>query len=159
MFITIIFTVIFFTTGIYNLISGNYMDALLDVVFSLTLLGIYLFFRKEEKKSTEFLQWIENNQDQIRDRGIIHDNGYVIDKSTELVQYFACVSLLILTIKIPSRYYVKKSLASNFAMLIYTLSTILLGWWGLPKGPIYTIFVIFKNITGGVNVKVSSLLE
>lgn len=159
MFITIFFSIIFIIAGGYNLIIGNFYDAILDVAFSLILLCMFLFFQKEKKKSREFLQWIESNQEQIRGRGLIHDNGYIIDKSTELVQYFACVSLLVLTIKIPSRFYIKKSLSSNIAMLIYTLSTVLLGWWGLPKGPIYTIYVIFKNITGGNKVKVSKLIE
>jgi|GEM_PF-2265989 len=159
MFITVLFTILFFIAGGYNFILGNHYDAFLDVVFSLILLCMFLFFRREKKKSSEFLQWIESNQEQICDRGLMNDNGYVIDKSTELVQYFACVSLLVLTIKVPSRFYIKRSLSSNIAMLIYTLSTVLLGWWGLPKGPIYTVFVIFKNITGGNKVIVSKLIE
>lgn len=157
MFFTIFFTIIFAIAGIYNLVIGSYYDALLDVAFSLILLCVFLFFKREKKKNSEFLQWIENNQEQIRSRGVIHDNGYAIDYSTELVQYYACISVLILTVKIPSRFYIKRSLASNIAMLIYTLSTV--GWWGLPKGPIYTVYVIFKNITGGYKVKVSQLIE
>lgn len=31
-------------------------------------------------------------------------------------------------------------------------TNLLLGWWGLPWGPIYTIGATYKHITGGTNV-------
>ena len=31
-------------------------------------------------------------------------------------------------------------------------ANLLLGWWGLPWGPIYTIGATYKHITGGKNV-------
>ena len=34
----------------------------------------------------------------------------------------------------------------------YTLLSLVLGWWGLPWGPIRTIQAIFVNLTGGQDV-------
>jgi len=36
--------------------------------------------------------------------------------------------------------------------LKFTILTMLLGWWGIPWGPIYTIGSIFRNLSGGVDV-------
>ena len=30
--------------------------------------------------------------------------------------------------------------------------SLLLGWWGIPWGPIWTIGTVFKNLSGGVDV-------
>ena len=35
---------------------------------------------------------------------------------------------------------------------MYTLISLLLGWWGIPWGPVYTIGSIFNNPTGGKDV-------
>ena len=34
----------------------------------------------------------------------------------------------------------------------YSLCSFLLGWWGIPWGPIYTISSIFTNFRGGRDV-------
>lgn len=33
-----------------------------------------------------------------------------------------------------------------------TLLTLLLGWWGIPWGPIYTIGSVYRNLRGGIDV-------
>ena len=35
--------------------------------------------------------------------------------------------------------------------------SLLLGWWGIPWGPIWTIGTVFKNLTGGVDVTANVL--
>ena len=36
--------------------------------------------------------------------------------------------------------------------LPYTLITLLLGWWGFPAGPVYTIQSLYANLRGGEDV-------
>ena len=36
--------------------------------------------------------------------------------------------------------------------LKYSLTSFLLGWWGIPWGPIYTIGSLWKNFGGGTDV-------
>jgi hypothetical protein len=36
--------------------------------------------------------------------------------------------------------------------LLYSLLSLLLGWWGLPWGPIRTLQAVFVNLTGGQDV-------
>jgi hypothetical protein len=61
-----------------------------------------------------------------------------------------CVSLLFVTLRRPSRLYrVRPGLRALWAGLPYTLLTMLLGWWGIPWGVIYTPLVLATNLTGG----------
>lgn len=157
MFILLFFSFLFMIGCGYNVYMGNFGDVLLGGGISIFLLCIYIFFRRENKKNDEFLQWIGENQERINSSGIEYASGQVIDRYTELARYYACLSFVIFTIKLPSRYYIKGTASSNIALIIYTLITILLGWWGLPRGPIYTIQVIFKNVAGSYNVEVNKL--
>lgn len=156
--IILIFSILFFAGACYNVINGNYSEAIGGIIFTAILFGLYWHFKGEKKKAEEFTEWIIINKDQVNNYSLDY-NGYPIDKETELVQYQACISFLLFTVKLSSRFYVKESLSSGLANVLYTLVTLLLGWWGLPWGPIYTIQVIIKNITGGKKVKVESMIN
>jgi hypothetical protein len=68
------------------------------------------------------------------------------------------MSFLIMTFKIPSRYYIKGYHNIDLIAGIYSLITFIFGWWGIPWGPLYTIQVIGKNIAGGSSLEVKSFL-
>ena len=36
--------------------------------------------------------------------------------------------------------------------MVYTLISLLAGWWGIPWGPIYTITSLVTNLRGGKDV-------
>ncbi|MHB1392353.1 MAG: hypothetical protein ACYCYE_04600 [Clostridia bacterium] len=154
----LIFSILFFGGACYNVINRNYSEAIGGIIFTAISFGLYWHFRGEKKRAEEFAEWIIINKDQVSNNSLDY-NGYPIDKETELVQYQACISFLLFTVKVSSRFYVKGSLSSSIAKILYTLATLLLGWWGIPWGPIYTIQVIIKNITGGNKVKVENMIN
>lgn len=158
MIMLLIFSFLFFLGGIYNVYTMEFADVIADAVIAVILLGIYIFFRREKKENNKFLQWIDENQERINSSGLEIGNGQVIDRYTELTMYYACISFIIFTVKLPSRYYIKGTVSSNIAKIVYTLITFLLGWWGLPWGPIYTVQIIYKNISGNYNVEVNRLM-
>jgi hypothetical protein len=64
-----------------------------------------------------------------------------------------CISLLIITFNRNSDVYFIRSGESTLKHGIgFTIISFLLGWWGLPWGPIYTIGTIHTNFNGGKNV-------
>ncbi len=68
-----------------------------------------------------------------------------------LFQY--CVSILVMTFKRGSAVYFVRAGEGTFGVSIgYTLVSLLLGWWGLPWGPIYTLAAVFTNLGGGKDV-------
>ena len=64
-----------------------------------------------------------------------------------------CISLLVITLRRSSDIYLVRSHEKAVARgLKYTLLTFLLGWWGIPWGPIYSIGCLSTNLGGGKDV-------
>src|SRR5687767_8709049 len=71
----------------------------------------------------------------------------------KFVMYQYCISILILTFKRSSNvYFIRHDENSVVKGLPFTLLSLLLGWWGIPWGPIYTIQSIWVNLKGGRDV-------
>ncbi len=64
-----------------------------------------------------------------------------------------CISVIVMTFRRGSDIYFIKAGESAFGRgLGYSLLTLLLGWWGIPWGPIYTIGALVTNFGGGKDV-------
>ena len=71
----------------------------------------------------------------------------------KFVMFQYCISIIILTFRRSSDVYFIKNGEGTFGKsLFYTLVSLLLGWWGFPWGPIYTISSLATNLTGGKDV-------
>jgi len=69
------------------------------------------------------------------------------------VIYQYCISILILTFKRPSDiYFVRAGESAVGKGLGFSLISLLLGWWGIPWGPIHTIGSFITNFRGGKDV-------
>jgi hypothetical protein len=70
-----------------------------------------------------------------------------------LVFYEYCISCVILTLRRPSNLYLLKPGEKGFVHGIpFALTSLLLGWWGLPWGLIYTPLVLLTDLGGGRDV-------
>jgi hypothetical protein len=70
-----------------------------------------------------------------------------------LVFYEFCISFVFLTLRCPTG--VRLLQPGEYGVvrgLPYALVSLLLGWWGLPWGIIYTPLTIFTNLCGGHDV-------
>jgi hypothetical protein len=71
----------------------------------------------------------------------------------KFVIYNYCVSIIVMTFKRGTDIYFVKHNQSRFAKSMpWTLISLLLGWWGLPWGLIYTPAALATNIGGGKDV-------
>lgn len=76
-----------------------------------------------------------------------------IARGGRFVAYRWCLSLGILTTKQLSRPYFLRPEDSRFGPgFRWTLLTLLVGWWGIPWGPIYTVQAIWTNLQGGIDL-------
>ena len=76
-----------------------------------------------------------------------------LQQGGKFVMYQYCISILILTFKRSSNvYFIRHEENAILKGLPFTLLTLLLGWWGIPWGPIYTIQSVWVNFQGGKNV-------
>ncbi len=76
-----------------------------------------------------------------------------IRRGGRFVIYPYCISLVIVTFKrFSDIYFVRAEEGHSGRIALYTLISLVLGWWGIPWGPIYTIQSIAANFGGGKNV-------
>src|SRR5262245_36721027 len=69
------------------------------------------------------------------------------------VVYQYCFSVIVLTFKRPSDvYYIAPQRSAFLTGLRFSLVSLILGWWGISWGPIWTVSTIAKNCMGGVDV-------
>ena len=76
-----------------------------------------------------------------------------IDKGGKFVIYQYCVSILIMTFRRPSEiYFIRAGESAVGKGLGFTVLSLVLGWWGIPWGPIYTVGSVITNFQGGKDV-------
>jgi hypothetical protein len=77
----------------------------------------------------------------------------VIQDGGKFITYGYCISLFAFTLRLTSSSYL---ITSNEDIRKYkgkyNIISFILGWWGLPYGPIYTIDMIKMNNKGGADV-------
>ena len=64
-----------------------------------------------------------------------------------------CISLVAVTLRRPTDvYFLRRGQWAFVRALPYVGISLLLGWWGLPWGLIYTPLALFTNLSGGRDV-------
>ena len=63
-----------------------------------------------------------------------------LQQGAKFVIFEYCISIVIMTFKRPSAiYYIRPGEGTVGKSIGFTLLTVVMGWWGIPWGPIYTI--------------------
>jgi hypothetical protein len=76
-----------------------------------------------------------------------------LQQGGKFVVYQYCISVLILTFKRSSNvYFIRHEENAVIKGLPFTLLSLVLGWWGIPWGPIYTVQSVWVNFSGGKDV-------
>ncbi len=76
-----------------------------------------------------------------------------LQQGAKFVVFQYCISIVILTFKRPSAIFFVRANENAVAKgLIFSLISVLLGWWGIPWGPIHTIQSLTVNFGGGKDV-------
>jgi hypothetical protein len=73
-----------------------------------------------------------------------------LQRGGKFVIFQYCISIIIMTFRRPSKiFFIKYGDGTFMKSAGYSLISLLLGWWGIPWGPIYTIGSLVTNIRGG----------
>ncbi|HYV35212.1 MAG TPA: hypothetical protein VE988_05880 [Gemmataceae bacterium] len=69
------------------------------------------------------------------------------------VYYEYCISLLLITFRRPTNiYFLRADDKGMLKGLPFVVLSLVLGWWGIPWGFVYTPMAIFSNLGGGRDV-------
>ena len=148
--------------GTYNAaISNNERDVLISFAILIVCGFTFLYLgksKKDRKEPDAFLVELQENKERILNGGWRYKD-FVLKPDTVLTQYMFTLSLITVSFKVPSRYYIVGQENTAFVNLIYTSLTFLTGWWGIPMGPIFTVQSLYTNLKGGKRIAVSSILN
>lgn len=150
---------LFLAGALYNFFAptGDPMEGVAGLAIASLLVGLWLFLLKQDKLNGNFLDWLSKNAITIMSGGSLY-NDVLITSEMQITQYQAALSFLVITVKVPSRFHIVGHESSLGAACLFTLVSLIFGWWGIPWGPIYTIQSIFSNLNGGHKQKVGDLL-
>lgn len=74
-------------------------------------------------------------------------------QGAKFVIYHYTISIVVMTFRRSSDiYFVRAGEGGVGKGLPYVLLSLVLGWWGIPWGPIYTIQSLYYNLGGGKDV-------
>ena len=69
------------------------------------------------------------------------------------VVYHTVFSVIFMSFRVPTEvFYIPPGEKAGGKGVLYSLVTFVTGWWGFPFGPIFTVWSIFENLTGGKDV-------
>lgn len=81
------------------------------------------------------------------------DLEIAVQQGGRFVMFQYTVSIVVMTFKRPTDiYFIAPGESAVGKHIGFTLLTLLVGWWGIPWGPIYTIGTLVKNLGGGTDV-------
>jgi hypothetical protein len=76
-----------------------------------------------------------------------------LQQGAKFVVFQYCISLLVITFNRSSNiYFIKSEDNAVVKSLPFVLLSLVLGWWGIPWGPIFTIQSLWVNLRGGKDV-------
>ncbi len=128
------------------------------VIVAIGLLAGAIFFQAQEKQGMLFVRWLQEHAQEIQSGGCLYQ-GQLITSSTILAQYEVVLSFVVVTVRKRSTFHVVGSNQAPMACAMYTLYTLLFGWWGIPHGPLWTIPTLVRNLRGGIRRTVADLLR
>ena len=76
-----------------------------------------------------------------------------VASGARFVVFQYCISVILMTFRRGSAvHFVRPNEGTMGRGLPFTFLTLLLGWWGIPWGPIYSIQSLVTNLAGGKDV-------
>ncbi len=122
------------------------------------LIATWWLMRGHARYQANFLNWLVENRDAIKAGRALYKGMFIVEQ-TEVTQFQLAISALVMSLKTPSRFYVVGEEETVLPSLAFTASSLIVGWWGLPHGPIYTIQAVSSNLRGGQRRRVGDLID
>ena len=143
---------------------GDNESALMYALFGIGIIAfsiIYSRFLKpahDKASRDKILDWIFEHRD-VLTKGSTRFGLDRVDSKTILTRYCIVFSFGFFTQKKYTNYVIKDSNKSIFVGIATTLSNLIVGWWGLPWGPIYTVQSVYNNAFNKELVSVGNIIE
>jgi hypothetical protein len=142
MILFLILGLLFSAGAIYNLFKGDFREMAGGLLISAVFFAIYLSRKSKAVRDAATITAQASRPLRCCKCG----SGTNVTQRAYLLTY----SLILYTSKSPGTFKPICDRCQIRAGLFYSFVTCLVGWWGIPWGPIYTVQAIYRNCKGGV---------
>jgi hypothetical protein len=140
----LIIACIFLAGAIHNLCIGDFREMAGGLFITIALVAVYFSRRKKAARDAATIS--------AQDSAPLHCCKCGSCAGVEQRAYLITYSLIFFTSKSSGELKPICKGCRVKAGLPYSLCTLLLGWWGIPWGPVRTIESIYRNFQGGITV-------
>jgi len=149
----------FLAAAVLSLLSPqpDLTEALAGVIIAAILFALFAFFKYDDKRDTEFDVWLIRHAREILGGGALF-RGELVTPSSVLAKYQVVVSVGIMSFRLPTASYVVDHDRTTLVGAASTVFSLVLGWWGVPWGPIWTVQAVYRNLRGGFRETVGAQL-
>lgn len=149
---------LFLFFAVSNLLKGDFDNAAGGLALGGLLLGSVWFTDREDAASAVFVHFIKEQEAALRGGATLSFQNHLVSWETPVQKFQTCFSVLLLTRTLNSRFYFGGSQDTAVIGWAYSLFALVFGWWGIPFGPIYTVRSVYRNIRGGQQWTVGTIL-
>jgi hypothetical protein len=155
--IVLVAALAFLAGGVTDIVNHERNEAIAALSIGTFLLVIFFHQRREQRAEAVFRAWLAANAAALPQAGAHyqalpsttkHYQDRWVTAATPTRQFTLVVSILIVSFKLPSRPLIEGADPIADRAVIYTLLTLLLGWWIL-HGLIWTPGALVANARGG----------
>lgn len=158
--ILLVVAALFVVGFIANVITDDVRldDTLFQAIAIAVSLAAYAFLRRQQRRREELERFLADNVEQIRAATATFE-GVPVTYATQLDVYEIVMSFLIITVRYPTRPVLVGAPGSRSLRAFAIATSLVLGWWGLPWGPIWTVRSVSRNARRTKRISVGELIE
>ena len=139
-----------FAIGVgFNVVREDWPNVIFGSVPALFFTLIATMALKEAIARRRFTQFLLAHEAEIQHRGFVRYKGQILTFDSKVMSFEIVLSLLLVTVRSRSRHFIPEIETGFGAGSVFTIATVLLGWWGLPFGPWWTFQALAANFSGG----------
>ncbi len=118
------------------------------------------FWRSEATPAGGVYEWLLANKQEVG-KGTAYYGGTRVTEATEFYQYKYVISLGVVSLVYTTPYLLPTVANGHLrsAPWKYSLISLLLGWWCIPWGPVFTVHAVLLNLRGGRKRTAANLLQ
>jgi hypothetical protein len=133
-------------------------NSVIQLAIAVIGLSGFAFVRHEQRQRTALVAYLIAHRDDVR-AGTARYRDVPISYATRIREYDVVVSLLIVSLRFPSRPVIVGTESGRAVRIGCTVVSLVLGWWGFPHGPLWTIRALVRNVRGTLEITIGELLE
>jgi hypothetical protein len=141
-----------------NIAEREFAEAAVGFMLAVVAIGAFAFVTRARAARADFSRWLRTNAEVLSDSSALYGQQ-VITRETKVYTFDVAVSLLVVSTRLTSRFFFNEDRSFALTQIGATIASLLLGWWSIPGGPIFTVRAVKRNLDGAPVATVGQFLD